>query len=42
MIEVIPSILVKTKEELLQKIMAAEPHVECVHLDIAAGIPAAA
>jgi len=36
--EIIPSILVKTKEELLQKIMAVEPHVERVHLDIADGI----
>src|SRR3989344_574568 len=38
MIEVIPSILVKTKEELLKKILAVEPHVERVHLDIADGI----
>ena len=38
MIEVIPSILVKTKEELLTKILAVEPHVERVHLDIADGI----
>ena len=38
MLEIIPSILVKTKEELLQKIMAVEPHVERVHLDIADGI----
>lgn len=38
MTEVIPSILVKTKEELLNKILAVEPHVERVHLDIADGI----
>lgn len=38
MIEVIPSILVKTKEELLEKILAVESHVERVHLDIADGI----
>lgn len=36
--EVIPSILVKTREELIKKIMAVEPYVECVHLDIADGI----
>lgn len=36
--EVIPSILVKTGEELAEKIMAIEPHVERVHLDIADGI----
>lgn len=38
MIEIIPSILVKTKEELLEKILAVEPFVERVHLDIADGI----
>ncbi len=38
MAEVIPSILVKTKEELLEKIMAVEPYSERVHLDIADGI----
>ncbi|MBI4160354.1 MAG: ribulose-phosphate 3-epimerase [Candidatus Yanofskybacteria bacterium] len=36
--EIIPSILVKTKEEMLEKIMAVEPYVERVHLDIADGI----
>src|SRR3989344_4427947 len=35
MIEIIPSILVKTKEELLEKISAVEKLVERVHLDIA-------
>ncbi|MBI2669954.1 MAG: ribulose-phosphate 3-epimerase [Candidatus Yanofskybacteria bacterium] len=38
MTEVIPSILVKTKEELLSKILAVETHVERIHLDIADGI----
>lgn len=38
MVEVIPSILVKTKEELLEKISAVEQLVERVHLDIADGI----
>lgn len=38
MTEVIPSILVKTREELLEKIMAVESLVERVHLDIADGI----
>jgi ribulose-phosphate 3-epimerase len=38
MVEVIPSILVKTEEELVQKIMAIEPFVERVHIDIADGI----
>src|SRR3989344_1376423 len=38
MIEIIPSILVKTKEELLEKISAVEQLVERVHLDIADGI----
>lgn len=38
MVEIIPSILVKTEEELLQKVLAVEPHIEHVHLDIADGI----
>ena len=38
MIEIIPSILVKTREEMTEKIMAVEPYVERVHLDIADGI----
>lgn len=38
MIEIIPSILVKTKEELLEKISAVEQLAEWVHLDIADGI----
>ncbi|MBI2063638.1 MAG: ribulose-phosphate 3-epimerase [Candidatus Yanofskybacteria bacterium] len=38
MIEIIPSILVKTGEELLEKITAIEPYVERTHLDIADGI----
>lgn len=38
MIEIIPAILVKTREELLEKIMAIEPYAERVHLDIADGI----
>ncbi|MEX1063969.1 MAG: ribulose-phosphate 3-epimerase [Candidatus Paceibacterota bacterium] len=38
MAEVIPSILVKTKEELLEKISAVEAFVGRVHLDIADGI----
>lgn len=36
--EIIPSILVKTREELIEKIIAVEPHVERAHLDIADGI----
>lgn len=36
--EIIPSILVKTGEELAEKIMAVESHVERAHLDIADGI----
>lgn len=36
--EIIPSILVKTREELTEKIMAVEQYVERVHLDIADGI----
>ncbi len=38
MTEIIPSILVKTKEELLNKILAVESLVERIHLDIADGI----
>ena len=38
MVQIIPSILVKTKEELLEKISAVEQLVERVHLDIADGI----
>jgi len=38
MAEVIPSILVKTREELLEKLSAVEPFTERVHLDIADGI----
>ena len=38
MIEIIPSILVKTREELLEKITAVEPYAERAHLDIADGI----
>lgn len=38
MIEIIPSILVKTKKELLEKIFIMEKLVERVHLDIADGI----
>lgn len=38
MVEIIPSILVKTEEELLEKIMALEPFVERAHIDIADGI----
>jgi ribulose-phosphate 3-epimerase len=38
MAEIIPAILVKTKEELLAKISIVEPYVERVHLDIADGI----
>ena len=36
--EIIPSILVKTREELVEKIIAVEPYVDSVHLDIADGI----
>lgn len=36
--EIIPSILVKTREEIIEKIMAVEPYVERAHLDIADGI----
>ena len=38
MVEIIPSILVKTKEEFLNKILAVENLTERVHLDIADGI----
>lgn len=38
MAEIIPSILVKTGEELAEKIIAIEPHFERAHLDIADGI----
>lgn len=38
MAEIIPSILVKTEEELLEKIMAIEPFIERAHIDIADGI----
>lgn len=38
MTEIIPSILVKTKEELLEKISAVERLTERVHLDIVDGI----
>lgn len=38
MIEIIPSILVKTKEEFLGKIIAIEPYTQRVHLDITDGI----
>lgn len=38
MFEIIPSILVKNKEELLDKIIKVEPFVNRVHLDIADGI----
>lgn len=37
-IEIIPSILVKTREELVEKIIAVEPYVDSIHLDIADGI----
>lgn len=38
MVEIIPSILAKDREELLDKIIIVEPYVERVHLDIADGI----
>lgn len=38
MLEIIPSILVKSKQEFLEKILMAEPLVERVHLDVADGI----
>lgn len=36
--EIIPSILVKTREELVEKIITIEPYIDRVHLDIADGI----
>ena len=38
MTEIIPSILVKTREELIEKVIAVEPYVDRIHLDIADGI----
>lgn len=38
MVEIIPSVLVKTKEEFLKKMMAVEECCARVHLDIADGI----
>ena len=38
MSEIIPAILAKTKEELLDKIIIVEPYIKRVHLDIADGI----
>lgn len=38
MAEIIPSILVKTKEEFLEKLVIVEPYVDRIHLDIADGI----
>lgn len=38
MVDIIPSILVKTKEEFLEKILAVESLTERVHLDIVDGI----
>lgn len=38
MIEIIPSILATTKEELMQMIQKAEPFVSLVHIDISDGI----
>ena len=38
MVEIIPSILVKTKEEFLNKILTVESLTERVHLDVADGI----
>jgi ribulose-phosphate 3-epimerase len=37
-IEIIPSILAKTREELIEKIISIEPHADSVHLDIVDGI----
>jgi len=37
-VEIVPSILVQTREELVEKIITVEPFVESVHLDIADGI----
>lgn len=36
--EIIPSVLVKTSEEMIEKIVVLEPYVQRVHLDIADGI----
>ena len=36
--EIIPSILVKTREEMVEKIVTVEPYVERIHFDIADGI----
>ncbi|MEK7616189.1 MAG: ribulose-phosphate 3-epimerase [Patescibacteria group bacterium] len=36
--DILPSILVKTKEELAEKVRQLEPHFERAHLDIADGI----
>jgi len=38
MAEIIPSILVKTKEDFLEKVIAVEPYAKYAHLDIADGI----
>lgn len=38
MVEIIPSILAKTKEEVLDKMVTLEPYVDRVHLDVADGI----
>jgi ribulose-phosphate 3-epimerase len=38
MIEIIPSILVKSKEEFLEKVVAIEPYAQYAHIDIADGI----
>jgi len=38
MTEIVPSILVKTREELIEKVIAVEPYVDRIHLDIADGI----
>lgn len=37
-IEIIPSILVQTRGELVEKILSVEPYADSVHLDIADGI----
>lgn len=38
MAEIVPSVLAKTREEILEKIVTLEPYVKRVHLDIADGI----
>lgn len=38
MIEIIPSILVKTRQEMIDKLVIIEPYADKVHLDIADGI----